>query len=314
MQRNGTSEETFTVNSGVDDIRKLNVIDNFKGESHMNFWSSNECNRVDGTDGSQFPPHLLDKHHKLDIFIKAFCRKFPMVYDSEVSLFNGVPAYRYKAPRNVFDNPAKNPDNKCYCSAAECAPSGIFNATPCFDAPIYISFPHFLFGDDELYENIEGLSPNENDHLTFADIHPRLAFPMAGSSRFQINVQVFKGRRELNPFKVGQILPVMWMEITSDDVPEELRSMIYHSTFSANAIQLSLRYGSLFGLVVSITMLIAACFLKSSDREQIARTKNIKDVKQATGIVTFDELVTIDLNDPSKTHTESNFRVKEYNM
>lgn len=258
----------------------------------MRFWSTNECNRVDGTDGSQFPPHLMDKKQPLQVFIKAFCRKFPMVYDSEVSLFNGVPAWRYKAPRNVFDHPKKNPENECYCdvNSAKCPPSGVFNATLCFDAPIYSSFPHFLYGDKKLFEKIDGLKPNEAEHLTYADIHPRLAFPMAGSSRFQINVQVHRTLSELNRFQSEQILPVMWMEVTSDEVPEELRAVIYHSTFSANAIQLSLRYGSLFGLAISITMLVAGCYIKNSD-------DNKKETEIITATtVTVDELVMIDLN------------------
>lgn len=279
----------------------------------MKFWSTNECNRVDGTDGSQFPPHLMDRKQPLQVFIKAFCRKFPMVFDSEVSLFSGVPAWRYKAPKNVFDSPDKNQANECYCDigSGKCPLSGVFNATLCFDAPIYASFPHFLYGDEKLFKNIEGLSPNENDHLTYADVHPRLAFPMAGSSRFQINIEVHKTLKyELDRFQPEQILPVMWMEVTSSEVPEELRAVIYHSTFSANAIQLSLRYGSLFGLAVSITMLVAGCYLKNTEAEQLTRPIGVKDFKQA-GKVTIDELVTIDLNDPSRTLTDSNYLVKE---
>lgn len=280
LQRNGVSVESFTINSGVDDIRKLNVIDNFNGEPHMDLWSTNECNRVDGTDGAQFPPHLMDQKQPLDVFIKAFCRKFPMHFDSEVSLFNGVPAWRYKAPKNVFDSPDKNPANQCYChiNSDKCAPSGVFDATPCFDAPIYSSFPHFLYGDKSLFENIDGLAPNESDHLTYADIHPRLAFPMAGSSRFQINIQVYKNAVGMDSFKPGQILPVIWMELTSSEVPEELRAMIYHSTFSANAIQLSLRYGSLFGLAISVTILVAGCYLSNSDNESNRREHDVEEV------------------------------------
>lgn len=278
----------------------------------MKFWSTDECNRVDGTDGSQFPPHLMDKEQPLQVFIKAFCRKFPMMFDSEVSLFSGVPAWRYKAPKNVFDSPDKNPENECYCDSAagQCPPSGVFNATLCFDAPIYASFPHFLYGDKKLFQHIDGLSPIESEHLTYADVHPRLAFPMAGSSRFQINVEVHKTIPELAKFQPEQILPVMWMEVTSSEVPEELRAVIYHSTFSANAIQLSLRYGSLFGLAVSIAMLVAGCYLKSTETEQMARSKGIKDIK-FVGKATADELVTIDLNDPSKTINDSNYLVKE---
>lgn len=278
----------------------------------MNFWSTNECNRVDGTDGSQFPPYLMDKKQPLQVFIKAFCRKFPMVYDSEVNLFNGVPAWRYKAPRNVFDHPFKNAENGCYCSG-KCPPSGVFNATLCFDAPIYSSFPHFLYGDDILFDKIDGLSPNENDHLTYADVHPRLAFPMAGSSRFQINIQVQSSTFTSDKFTNDMILPLIWMEVTSDEVPETLRAMIYHSTFSANAIQLSLRYGSLFGLLVSIMLLVAGCYLKAGEDGQLARSNGIRNIMQGDR-VTIEETVTIDLNDPSRTIPDSNYPVKEWSI
>lgn len=194
FQRNGTSQESFTVNSGVGNMKKLNVLDNFNGAPKMNYWASDDCNRIDGTDGSQFPPHLLDKKQHLQVFIKAFCRKFPLVFDSEVNIYDGVPAWRYKAPLNVFSHPDENPENQCFChtDSGVCPPSGVFNATLCFDAPIFSSFPHFLNGDPVLFKNIVGLKPDPAKHLTYADIHPRLAFPIDGASRFQINVQVFK--------------------------------------------------------------------------------------------------------------------------
>lgn len=121
--------------------------------------------------------------------------------------------------------------------------------------------------------------------------------------------QVHKTVTELNRFQSEQILPVMWMEVTSDEVPEELRAMIYHSTFSANAIQLSLRYGSLFGLAVSLMMLAAGCYLKSTEGELIRNRSKLDAAFKATGTVTIEELVTIDLNDPPKT--ESNYLVKD---
>lgn len=195
MQRNGTSQESFTINSGVGNLKKLNVIDNFNGKPQMDFWSTNECNRIDGTDGAQFPPYMMDKETRLQVFIKAFCRKFPLEYDSDVNIFDGVPAWRYKAPKNVFGNPKENKENQCYCdmSSGTCAPSGVFNATLCFDSPIYASAPHFLYGDPILFKNIVGLKPDPKKHITYADMHPRLAFPIDGASRFQINVQVQGG-------------------------------------------------------------------------------------------------------------------------
>lgn len=160
----------------------------------MNFWSTEECNQLDGSDGSQFPPHWMDKKQPLQVFIKAFCRKFPLIYDEEVNILNGIPAWRYKAPLDVFAHPDNNTANSCYCDTKtnDCPPSGVFNASLCFDAPIFSSFPHFFTGDPKLFENIEGLKPDEKKHLTYADVHPRLAFPIDGASRFQINVQVQK--------------------------------------------------------------------------------------------------------------------------
>lgn len=246
----------------------------------MDYWASDECNRVDGTDGSQFPPYLVDKKHKLEVFIKAFCRKFPLEFQEEVNIFDGIPAWRYKPPRNVFSHPINNTENQCYChiESGVCPPSGVFNATLCFDAPLFSSFPHFLYGDPILFKNIEGLNPNETKHLTFADIHPRLAFPIDGASRFQINIQVVETSSilHLDNFEIGQILPVIWMEVTSGELSEELRTMIYHSTFSANAIQLALRYGSLLAFVISLAMLLTGCYFTNRSKQENNTPKDIQ--------------------------------------
>lgn len=67
----------------------------------------------------------------------------------------------------------------------------------------------------------------------------------------------------LSAFDDGQILPVLWMEVTSGDISKELRAMIYHSTFSANAIQISLRYGSLSLCVILLILIVVICYFKS---------------------------------------------------
>lgn len=193
-QRQGISVDTFTIFTGEDDINKLSVIDRFNGQEKLNFWATEECNRIDGTDGSQFPPYYMDKKRPLSIFSKAFCRKFPLYYDSEVNIMDGIPAWRYKAPLDVFASPDQNPSNQCYCNqkTGVCPPSGVFDVSKCFDAPILLSFPHFFTGENSLFESLEGLNPVENLHRSYADIHPRMAFPIGGASRVQINVNVIK--------------------------------------------------------------------------------------------------------------------------
>uniref|UniRef100_A0A8D8MWG3 Lysosome membrane protein 2 n=1 Tax=Culex pipiens TaxID=7175 RepID=A0A8D8MWG3_CULPI len=268
LQRNGTSTETFTIYSGENDLKQLAVIKEMDGKSKMEMWTTDECNRVDGTDGSQFPPHLMDKKQTLYVFIKSLCRKFPLQYEKDVILFDGIPAWRYKAPLDVFSHPSINSDNQCFCDlgSASCPSSGLLNATMCsFGAPIYASFPHFYTGDKKLLETVDGLKPQQEKHETFADIHPRLAFPIDGASRFQINVQVKKTAyiTGLEHFQDDQILPVIWLEVVPGEISEELRNMIYHSTFSANAIQLSFKYGSLFVCLASLALLTITCYFRT---------------------------------------------------
>lgn len=38
--------------------------------------------------------------------------------------------------------------------------------------PIYISLPHFLYGSEVLRENVLGLSPNQEHHMTHLDVEP----------------------------------------------------------------------------------------------------------------------------------------------
>lgn len=165
----------------------------FNGESKIDTWEYDECNEIIGTDGSQFPPEIVDKNHTLNIFIKDMCRAFPLDYVEDVNVFEGVPAWRYRASPDVFVNSSVKEENGCFCLNGICPPNGVFDASKCnFDAPVYVSFPHFYTGDAKLFEKFEGLNPSAEHHMTYADIHPRLAFPIDGASRFQVNVKIFK--------------------------------------------------------------------------------------------------------------------------
>ncbi|XP_055608637.1 lysosome membrane protein 2 [Uranotaenia lowii] len=265
MTRNGTSPETFTIYTGENDLKQLLVIKELDGKPALDMWSTDECNRVDGTDGSQFPPHLMDKRQTLYVFIKSLCRKFPLRYEKEVTLFDGIPAWRYKAPLDVFAHPSINVDNQCFChlDSASCPKSGVLNATLCsYEAPIFASFPHFYTGDRELLETVEGLNPQQDKHETFADIHPRLAFPIDGASRFQINVQVKKTISDLEPFDDDHILPVIWIEVVPGHISEELRELIYYSSFGVNNLQFWLKYGSLLICATTFALLAMTCYFR----------------------------------------------------
>lgn len=143
-----------------------------------------------------FPPHMVETREPLNVFLQVLCRKIPLQFEKEVTIFNNIDALRYRTPMNVFSSPEGNANNTCYCrNTQRCMPSGVINATRCYDdAPIYPSFPHFFSGDPSIYEKFEGIEPKQALHQTYADVHPRFGFPISGASRIQINLGLHKGQ------------------------------------------------------------------------------------------------------------------------
>lgn len=292
--RRGISTDNLTIYTGEDTLENLGKIYAMNGETNMNIWSTESCNQIVGTDGSQFPPSWMDKEKILEIFIKSLCRPFPIKYEEEVTVLNGLPAWRYRPLENVFGNSYVNPENKCYCDAEnpreKCPPSGVFDSEKCVGVAILMSYPHFYEGSEVLLQPFDGLNPEAEKHATFADIHPRMAFPIGGASRLQVNVRVKKMSYGIFPstslFKHlpdELILPLCWFEITAGDIPPELMSLIFTTTHTANAFYLSIQYGSIICMFVSFLLLISTTFVyykKLSGRrsEEEIVTGNEKDI------------------------------------
>nr|CAD7612199.1 unnamed protein product [Timema genevievae] len=133
VARNGLSEDRVTMYTGVDDMSKLGIISRFNGIQEMNHWGTAECNRIDGTDGTLYPVNQVSPNNTLHVFNHDLCRRFPLIFEKNVKTNEGIPALRFHAPRNVFDNPSTNPDNMCYCNepSIPCLPAGVFNVSPC---------------------------------------------------------------------------------------------------------------------------------------------------------------------------------------
>lgn len=124
-------QDRVTIFSGIDDIRKYGIIDKYNGKSHLPHWLSEECNRLNGTDGSIFPPHITP-NTTLYIYDKDLCRLLPLVYEKDVITRNDVKGMRFTPASNVFADVETNPDNMCFCPAGPpCAPNGLFNVSLC---------------------------------------------------------------------------------------------------------------------------------------------------------------------------------------
>ncbi|XP_026734624.1 lysosome membrane protein 2-like [Trichoplusia ni] len=245
VTKNGTVSERFTINTGEFDKDKMNIIEEFDGQDHLNYWGTTECNSIEASDGSIFPPSQLDKNTTLYVFYPNLCRRLPFKFEKDVEISDGIQLYRYRMPLDVFDDPGHNPDNQCYCEidTATCPPRGVINVTDCtMGAPALVSFPHFYLADPQLREDVLGLQPDPLKHDSYLDLHPTLGIALSGKSSIQINIQVRKSDMfpSVKYLRQGLILPVAWIEMGVEELPEGLRSLVYHGTYSTAAAQLGL--------------------------------------------------------------------------
>lgn len=77
LQKNGTAADNVTVFTGAEDITKFGLINRFNGKSQLPHWKTDFCNRIDGSDGSIFPPHM-NHNTTLYLYDKDLCRLLPL--------------------------------------------------------------------------------------------------------------------------------------------------------------------------------------------------------------------------------------------
>ncbi|XP_031330214.1 scavenger receptor class B member 1 isoform X1 [Photinus pyralis] len=227
--KNRTSPDTLTVFTGATDITKFGLINKWNGMSHYSHWLTDECNSLLASDGSIFPPGITP-NTTLYIFDKDLCRRLPLKFQKEVERKDGVPAYRFSPPLDVFANADENPENMCFCPhGPPCAPSGFFNVSLCqFDSPVLLSFPHFYLADDTYRTALEGISPPDPEkHRLYLDVQPMMGTALAARARVQINLAVSQvvDIKQVATFP-DIIFPILWFEEAVDGLPEEITNLM----------------------------------------------------------------------------------------
>lgn len=268
--KNGTSKDIMSVFTGEDDITKNGLVDTYNGLNHLTHWKTEECNRLSGSDGSVFPPHIT-KNDTIYVFDKDLCRLLPLVFQKEVDTAGGVIGYRFSPPLDVFADVDRNPDNECFCpSGPPCAPHGLFNASLCqYDSPIMLSFPHFYLADPALREAVEGISePVKEDHELFIDVQPTMGATLRARARIQINLavsQVVDIKQVANFPDI--VFPIMWFEDGMDGLPEEVTNLMNLATTVPPVAKTVLLY-VLFVAGVLLLLLAVFCLVRNSGRQE----------------------------------------------
>ncbi|EDW04144.1 GH11637 [Drosophila grimshawi] len=171
LDRNGSKEfeGSFTVHTGVGDIKEMGEIKFWNGANHTG-WYEGECGRLNGSTTDLFVPDE-PKEKALTIFIADTRRIINLEYTGESYEIEGIKGWKYEVTPNTFDNGQRSEAMKCYCPVYRqpnnCPASGATDLGPSADgAPMYLSAAHFMYADDSYANTITGFEPNyERDNF-----------------------------------------------------------------------------------------------------------------------------------------------------
>ncbi|XP_034565846.1 lysosome membrane protein 2c [Notolabrus celidotus] len=227
---NATNDGDYMFFTGQGNYKDFARVDTWKGDSMLNWWTSDECNMINGTNGASFHP-VITKDEMLYTFSSDLCRSIYAVYEEDVSV-KGIPGFRFSPPSEVFANYTVNPANAGFCvPAGNCMASGVLNVSVCKQgAPIIMSAPHFYQGDEKFVEDVFGMKPRKELHETIIDINPLTGVIIQAAKRLQINVYVQKFSTFSQTGNVRTVVfPVLYLNesvVIDDTSALQLKSVI----------------------------------------------------------------------------------------
>jgi len=229
--KNGSTDKPMLVNTGQSNWRRIGAIERFDGSRLLPFWNTRQCNMINGSDGTVYPPGA-DENTTMYLFARDICRSMPLRFEKHVQ-HQGVRTLRFTPPEDVFDNVDTKPENMCYCvGGPPCAPKGLFNISVCqFGSPTFISFPHFYLADPSIPAKVDGVSPVKEKHQFYIDIVPRVGVSMKAKIRVQINFKIGPVPDILYTQLLPEMFfPVLWMEAGVDQLPDDTVAMVRQAT------------------------------------------------------------------------------------
>ncbi|XP_062445865.1 scavenger receptor class B member 1 isoform X2 [Rhea pennata] len=260
VEFNNSNSGLFTVYTGMKDISRVHMVDSWNGLRKVNYWQTNECNMINGTSGEMWPPFMSPT--SLEFYSPDACRSMKLVYEQSGE-FEGVPTYRFVAPKTLFANGTDYPPNEGFCP---CLQSGIQNISSCrLNAPLFLSHPHFYNADPFLVNAVDGLHPNKEQHALFLDVHPVTGIPMNCSIKLQLNLYIKQVAGIIQTGKIKPVvLPLLWFA-ESGSIEGSVLKQFYTSLVLIPSVMDYLQY---IFLGLSIPLIITAALLMATSKEK----------------------------------------------
>ncbi|XP_028830821.1 scavenger receptor class B member 1 isoform X2 [Denticeps clupeoides] len=206
---NNSNTGLFTVFTGKDDIRKVHKVDFWNGLKKVDYWRTEQCNMINGTAGQMWPPFMTTES-TLPFYSPDACRSMELVFQRKGKM-KGIPLFRFVAPKTLFANGTDYPPNEGFCP---CRQSGLLNVSSCrHNSPVFMSHPHFYNADPALLNTVIGLSPSEEEHGLFIDIHPETGVPLNVSIKLQLNLYIKRVLGIIQTDRIAEVvMPMIWFE------------------------------------------------------------------------------------------------------
>ncbi|XP_067894635.1 lysosome membrane protein 2-like [Heterodontus francisci] len=253
---NGTADGDYVFLTGKENYKNFTRIVKWRGNISLDWWTTDTCNMINGTDGTSFHP-LINKNETLLFFSSDLCRSLYATFEKELSV-KGVPVFRFLLPSEIFANSSDNPANSGFCvPAGNCLGSGVLNVSTCRQgAPIILSSPHFYQADQKYIDDIEGMHPDKANHETFLDINPLTGLLVRAAKRVQINVYIEKidGFQQTGNVQT-LVFPMMYLNesvLIDDASAAKLNSMLLESEVVTVIPFMIMGLGILLGLIFII--------------------------------------------------------------
>ncbi|XP_059213940.1 lysosome membrane protein 2c [Centropristis striata] len=255
---NATNDGEYVFFTGQQNYKDFARVDTWRGTSNLSWWTTDECNMINGTNGASFHP-VITKNESLYMFSSDLCRSLYAEYEGDVTV-KGIPGYRFSPPSKVFANMTLNPANAGFCvPAGKCMGSGVLNVSTCKQgAPIIMSSPHFYQADEKFVKDVFGMKPKKEQHETLIDINPLTGFVLQAAKRLQVNVYLEK----IPTFsKTGNVrtvvLPVVYLNesvLIDDASAMKLQKIIVEQTVVVNIPFMFIGLGILLGGIFMFLM------------------------------------------------------------
>lgn len=224
VDRNGskTYDGVFNMYTGANNIELLGTVAEWNYKNYTPYYER-PCSDITGTTGELWGP--IRNQNDVGIFAPDICMTLKLKY-SGVAELNGLEGYNYLLRDNAFNG--SDPEASCIClKDSECLPVGLLNVSACrFNAPVFVSRPHFLRSDSSLLNAVEGLMPDPEKHKMTLGLEPTTGAPMFVDARLMLNLMIEPvkhiGMFENLPKRI--YFPVFWFDQKAV-LSEELSSL-----------------------------------------------------------------------------------------